>query len=263
MQPAASKKDRAEQQLKIARSNLLLMVGLTVVNVVLFLLGTETMLLFSATVPYLAVMTGVFTENTPFLIATIIFAAIILGLYLLCWAFSKKHYGWMITALVLFILDTLVMGGIYLSAGDFSGVLDVLIHAWVLYYLIIGVKSGHTLQKLASEEWATETVMPQEAMPPQNVPVNTMPLRLADTDSKARLFIEGDFAGCHVVYRRVKRTNELVINGYVYDEVEMLVEPPHALRAGFNGHLIEVGYNGTHSYISIDGQQAAQKLRLA
>ena len=69
-------------------------------------------------------------------------AVITVILYVLCWYMSKKRYGWMIVALVMFILDTLAMAGMYLGLGEISGILDVVIHAWVLYYLIIGVKYG-------------------------------------------------------------------------------------------------------------------------
>jgi hypothetical protein len=43
------------------------------------------------------------------------------------------------------------MIGLYIWVGEVSGVLDVLIHAWVLYYLFIGVKYGRELKNAPVE----------------------------------------------------------------------------------------------------------------
>ena len=74
--------------------------------------------------------------------------------------------------------------------------------------------------------------------------------------------MEADALGRAIVYRRVKRVNELVIDGRVYDEIEALVEFAHSLKAQLDGHLIEVGFDGwVHSYLKIDGQTVARKTR--
>ena len=49
---------------------------------------------------------------------------------------------------------------------------------------------------------------------------NSFVLRMADTDVKSRTLIVGEYEGYHIEVRRVKRTNELVIDGKVYDEYE-------------------------------------------
>lgn len=84
---------------KITRSNLLLMLALTLINVVFVFFESNTMMLFSATVPYII---GFYLGEYIFYI----FALVIMFLYLLCWFFSKKHYGWMIFETILFVLDT-------------------------------------------------------------------------------------------------------------------------------------------------------------
>lgn len=149
-------KAQAQKEYSAARSNLLLMIAFTVVNIALYFFGTGTMMLFSASVPYFSVIFGhVFTlelGSPIFLYAAIAIAVISLVAYLLCWIFSKKSYGWMIFALVLFIVDTLVMGAMYLFIlEDVSGILDVLVHIWVLYYLIIGVRRGAQMATLPEE----------------------------------------------------------------------------------------------------------------
>ena len=86
---------------------------------------------------------------------------------------------------------------------------------------------------------------------------------MADTTVKSRILLEADAAGHHICYRRVKRINELVIDGYVYADVEMLIETAHVLAAQLDGHVFQAGFDGVaHSYIRVDGAQVARKLRL-
>ncbi len=253
--------ENALKQTDIARKNLLLMLALTVVNIVFIFFDSETMMLFTASAPYYAVVFGYYSETTAYLIAGLAVAAVILILYLLCFIFSKKNYLWMVVALVLFSLDSVILVALYVWAEDVSGILDALIHVYILYYLIIGVKYGHELKNVSPEElnFAEENEAAEEEYPA----VDSRPIRRADTDVKFRVLIEGDYEGYHIAYRRVKRTNELVINGYVYDEVEMLVETPHELTANIGGKIIAVGINNSSfSYIAINGEQVAKKLRL-
>ncbi len=266
-QISGSERAIAQGKLKAARSNLLLMIVLTLLNIVLLFFKADYMLLFSATVPYFSVAVGMVSEISRFLIVGICLAAIILLAYLLCWIFSKKHYGWMIAALVLFIIDSLFMIGIYVISKDFSGVLDVVIHIWVLYYLVIGVKYGYRLKLLPKEE-ETEAAFEEEIygeeLPAEEAPGfdYSAPLRRADEDVKYRVLLENDSLGHHICYRRVKRVNELVIDGYVYDDVEMLIESAHALEAKIDGHAFQVGFDGLNIYLRVDGSTVVKKLRL-
>ncbi len=257
-------RERLQQQYATARSNLLLMLIFTVVNIVLLVAQTDTMFLFSATVPYFTIMMGILGENTIFLGICICITVIILVLYTLCWLLSKNRRGWMITALVLFILDTVALAALYLAAGDFSGIIDALIHVWVLYYLILGVVSSKKLRNLPPEEaQVTETNgETEETEDPEITPPETFAPRLAETDVKARILAEADAFGRHIVYRRVKRTNQLLIDGYVYDEIELLVEPAHVLSTTVDGHTVTVGFDGViTSFIDVDEQRIAKKKR--
>ena len=254
-----STREMIQQKYKTARNNLLLMLILTVINIILYLVGSDTMMLFSATVPYFGVIIGSVSGSQIFFIFCACIAVAILILYLLCWILSKDHYGWMIVALVLFIIDTLAMIGMYLGMGEISGILDVVIHVWVLYYLIIGVKYGKQLKNMPEEpvnELGAPSIEGEEF-------IHTPILRIADTTVKSRVLLEADAAGHHICYRRVKRINELVIDGYVYADVEMLMETAHALTAQMDGHVFQAGFDGVvHSYIRVDGVQVARKLRL-
>ena len=253
-QPATSPRQLAENKYKIARGNLLLMIVFTLLNIVLLFTGSDVMWLFSATIPYYVVIFGVVSEDAVFLTINVVIAAIGLLAYLLCWIFSKKRYGWMIAALVMFIVDTLAMVGLFLLAGEFSGIMDLVFHAWILYYLFLGVTNGRKLKQLPEEVVNAESAVPME---------NSNHIRWADPEVKHRVFLEAEAAGCRITFRRVKKVNELVINGYVYAEMEMLMESSHMLSAVVNGHLIQAGYEsaGSYSYINVDGVQVAKKMR--
>ena len=148
-----NERDLAIRKYASARSNLMLMLVFTVVNIVLLVANADIMLLFSATVPYVAAGLAAVDESGFLLIPCLAVAALSLAGYLICWIFSKKHFGWMIAALVMFILDSLCMVGLYVLGGNIAeGILDVVIHIWVLYYLIIGVRYGAKLRKLPEEE---------------------------------------------------------------------------------------------------------------
>ena len=141
----------------VARVNLLLMSILTVANVILFALGSDTYLLFSASIPmYLPIL---FVES---LVTYAILGVILTLPYLALWFFSKKSRGCMIGALVLFSLDCIVM--LYFAIGPYFAdwIIDIVFHAWVMYYLIMGVVHGNEAGK-EPEFVPLDTVLTPEA----------------------------------------------------------------------------------------------------
>ena len=132
-------------------------------------LGGSSYFLFSATIPYsLSIDGAYYTGKLPeefytdmpadaqffpdsYLAIMLGIAIAILAVYFLCFMLSKKFKtGWMITAAVMFVLDTLYMLFIYGVGVD--SVMDILLHVWVLYYLISGVVYGLKLKKLPEDE---------------------------------------------------------------------------------------------------------------
>lgn len=252
-----TERQKAQQMYNSARGNLLLMLVFTVINIILLVINTDVMFLFAASVPYYSMVFGLIEEVL--LMPAIMVTVISVAIYLLCWIFSKKHVGWMIAALVLFVLDTLFGAGLFFLLEDVSGVLDILIHIWVLYYLIVGVKYGIKLIKMPEDVLPEE----QEITSENSVLENTVYKRMADLNVKSRILLETEALNHKITYRRVKRINELVIDGYVYDDVEMLMETAHILTAVIDGHTIQVGYDGgSKSFALLDGEQIAKKLRL-
>jgi hypothetical protein len=155
---------RQETQMKYNRSraNLLLVLLFTVINLFTVTFG-DSYFLFSATIPmlfplgcagiaadpeFMAEMGLAAEDATTLMIVGLVIGIVLVIPYLLCWIFSKKRVGWMVAALVFFALDCLFL----LMTFDVSSIPDILIHAWVMFYLITGVKHGFALKKLPEDE---------------------------------------------------------------------------------------------------------------
>lgn len=156
-----------ESNFNKARANLLMMAVLSLVNVILILTNANLSFPFSATFPQIATAFGQGLAEaglgTPALVAGIVVALISIGLYVLCWFLCKKYRGAMVAALILFVLDCLCLIP-YLLESPGSMLIDVLFHAWVMYYLIIGVVAYAKLRRLPPEE-PLYTPYPDGAMP--------------------------------------------------------------------------------------------------
>ena len=158
-----------EQKYKTSRMNLLLVVVFTAVNLLLLATNSDMYFLFSAFIPYYITSIGmfvcgrypeeyyfdmaeeiVFLDHSAFAVFLVISVALTL-LYLLAWFMSKKNrVGWLIFALVLFGIDTVEM--LLITGISSELIFDILFHAWVFYYLILGINAHYKLKKLPPEE---------------------------------------------------------------------------------------------------------------
>lgn len=285
-----------ERQYLSARANLLLVIIATAVNLLLLVSNSDLYFLFSATIPYYIVTMGmyfcgrfpadayedlgtelVFLDNSVFVI-TLVVAVISILLYLLAWFMSSKNRGgWLIFALVLFALDS---AGLLLLYGlSLDKVLDIIFHAWGMYYLIVGVKAYNKLKYLPADQTdysmlganINNTVTTddgetgengenptEETVSYQNSPI----LRPADMSVKHKVLLQATVRNLDICYRRVNHTNELVVNGNVYAEKTAVVEFNHTLYAFVGGHNVTAGFQRSYSIITVDGVIIAQKLRL-
>ncbi len=283
---AATPKAMFETRYATARGNLLLIVVFTVINILLLMTGGDSYFLFSAFIPYVFAVFGmVYTGKMPeefygedyadielcddsILYVLLGIAAVIVILYLLSWIFSKKHIGWMIFGLIFFVIDTVFM---LLDGITADMILDIVFHGWVLVSLSMGITAHYKAKKLPveadiaaspSESFNFGGEQPEQPEQPDVAPDSAV-LRPADTEVKAKVFLEAESNGHKITYRRVKRVNELVIDGNVYAEMEALIESAHVLQAFVDGHLIQVGTDNTsHSFIIVDNETLARKLRL-
>ena len=140
------------KKFKSARSNLLLMIAMTTINLILIMVEASFSFLFTAFAPMFAL--AVFGELSMKAVGVAI-AIIILAMYLVCYFLSKKYRVFILIALILFILDTLILGAVILltlELQDASVLIDVGFHAWILYYLINGVIAWANMRKLPPEE---------------------------------------------------------------------------------------------------------------
>lgn len=268
---------KLENRYKGSINNLLVIVLFSVVNIVLLVTNADSYFLFSAFIPYFLADYGMyycgmypedyyydvgeieFLDKSYFVYALVI-AAVILLVYLLCWFMAKKKkIGWVIAALIFFALDTAAM--LFFMGINMDMFMDILIHIWVFGYLINAIVVYRKMKKAPETEEITEEAFVGQDYP--QIPQNSKVLRMADTDVKSKTFLEAEKFGHVIVYRRVKTTNELVVDGRVYDEYVALVEAPHNLVAEIDGHIFEAGMmNPAWSYIKADGEMLTKKIRL-
>lgn len=161
-----------------ARHNILLVVVFTLINIILLVTNSNSYFLFSASIPYFIVDLGMFLcgkypeeyylgeyagmelLNDTFFAVTLVAAAVILLMYLISWIFSKKpRVGWMIFALVFFIMDTI--GMLLLSGISTDMIIDVVFHGWVIVSLISGITSYFKVKKLPEEEPEVQELQPE------------------------------------------------------------------------------------------------------
>lgn len=165
-QAELSEQDKLLRRYGGARSNILLVIVMTLINSVLLILGSDTYFLFSASIPYYMTLSGLlYTGRMPaewyegvegfqpdpdsVLFFYIGIAAVIVAIYALCFFLSKKHgYGWVVFALVLFVVDT--VGMFYFMGSDV--VIDLIFHVWVLVSLVSGIFAILKYKKLEKNE---------------------------------------------------------------------------------------------------------------
>ena len=136
-----------------ARCSLLTIVLLSVLNV-FSMIFAETYFLFSAYLPqsfvYIGYDLAAESGDNLFLIVAGVMAVIVLIPYLLCWIFSKKRVGWMVGALCLFALDSVLFFFDFIAmiqVGEYGMIIDVVIRIWAIVSLILGVKYGFAAKK--------------------------------------------------------------------------------------------------------------------
>ena len=163
LQALAATRAAQEKRYNSARSNILIAVILTVVNMALY--SANSYFLFSAAVPYYLFTMGMLfgggfpdsfyleigVDPLPFdasiLFGMVIPAVLILAALFLCWLFSGKgRVGWMIAALVLFAVDT--VGMVLLETMSKNLILNIVFHIALIVYLVMGIAAHFKLKKL-------------------------------------------------------------------------------------------------------------------
>lgn len=168
----------------------------------------------------------------------------------------KRNYKWLIVFMGIMVADTMIL---YLHYGLSFG--DTVIELFCRGYFIVAMILGVMTVKLYDKAKAEEDRKAKQQSGGENA--DTLPLRVADMAQKHRILLEHRVENHHIVYRRVGKVNELVIDGMVYDEYIALAEFAHELKATINGTSISAGYNGlATSFITINKKVVAQKARI-
>ena len=198
-QKPVSMRQSLEGKYHSSRTNLLLIVAFSLINVIMLATGSGSYFLFSAYIPYATVLFGMlfcgklpaeyYTEDwasatfldDSFFAVMIAIAAVFVGLYLLAWFLSKKRVGWLVFALVFFALDTAAM--LWMQGISADSILDIVFHAWVIFSLVGGIRAHAALKKLPKEEPVADE--PRSVVPEQ--PVITEPTLNSDVNNGYKL----------------------------------------------------------------------------
>ena len=178
---AANELAKLTRRAQSARMDIIVVVLFTVVNIALMLFGSLTYFLFSVSLPYyfcyfMSLYTGrmpkeiygsewdgfQFLPDGLFWLAVVV-SVVVLAMYAVCFFASqskKKNedgsvtvsysMGWLIAALVLFSIDTLIyiIMMAVLIGFQMSMLIDLAIHIYVIVTLVMGVISAYKLKKL-------------------------------------------------------------------------------------------------------------------
>ena len=256
-QPFGSTRAQKLHQVYKSAGNWMFLIAIcTTFNIISLLLGGNYYLLLSSIAPFIIVLFGMIfcgvvpaelTEefaglqifDPPVLVFFILIAFAVIGFYLLSAIFSKKDkVGWLIFALVFFSIDSVITLLYYGLTIDV--ILDLLFHIIVVVSLARGVSAYYKFKKLPPEEQLTEKVETAELTPNENLTDSPI-LRPADFSVKSRILLEETFQNHKIIYRRVKRVNELIIDGNVYAEYQAFIEFNHGLFASVDGHNFIAG----------------------
>ena len=142
-----------ERKRMTGRSTLMLIMAFTLVNLVFLMTDLNTYFLFSAAAPYYGTLFCLewsgWNPGDTLVMGALLFDAVVLAVYFLCWILSKNGAGWLIAATVLFLLDTLALLTVpvffYITYGDI--LVDLLFHIWAIVELIQAVVSARKLQQ--------------------------------------------------------------------------------------------------------------------
>ena len=187
-----------------ARFNLLFMIILSAINFY-FLLSSERFYLpFSSSLSSYSLVLGVRAANDlgeiAFRTVGIIFACVVLLVYIYCYLRSKSNPFFLFMSFTIFIADTiaLVILTIVIQSYSILSFLDIGLHLMTIYFLYSGIKSERHLTKLVKETYdpANDEEISRENADDENEPLlygnyNNVIVKVKETDSIISLIING------------------------------------------------------------------------
>ena len=165
--------DLRQQVLKFekARNNLLAVILFTVVNLFLSAFNANLNFVFSATLPQLVfeVVKAIGSDagSNIFIIAGLIIAFITIIPYFIFWILARRARGLILAALIFFGIDSFLLIILVLDMeSKASFLLEIVFHAWILYYLITGVIAWFKLRDVSKDEFKAilQEIKPNKAV---------------------------------------------------------------------------------------------------
>lgn len=256
----------AVRRYRTARGSLLAMILVSVLNTVMAATGNyETYYVFCDYLAYYCAVYGrVFYEQSGemlYLILGCAAVAVILLPLLLCWIFSKKRRGWLIAALVMVSLDTLLIVVDAVGFQDISYLLSIAFHVWLIVELVLAIRAGkEAISELNAPPAAEDTEFHDAST--GELP-NTPCLGEPQQERKYRVLLQAQHGGRTIEVRRSYSLTELVIDGRLYGKQEGVVERAYRIVARVDGHEIATALQPNNvQTIEVDGKIVAKKFRL-
>ena len=278
MQDAA----KLQKRLNTAKSTILLIGALTIINTVLIAFNADVVFTFSAYVPQF--VTWLFMDIAADLqvkryLYIGIAIAILMGLiYVGIWFGAKKKNGFVVAALVLFCLDSAVLLYDVIVYADASFIIDIVFHIWAIVELVLGVGACVKLKKLPPQEQPSVqqySVDPAQADCYNPVPQNNMQTEMNEnsafyaespiirmSENKGRVSLSAQYNGMNVEVRRSKGLTELIVDGKVYAEKEGVLETEYTIYARVSGVLFSTSMTmQSVMYLYANEELLAKKIR--
>lgn len=218
-----------------ARFNLLFMILLSAINFYFLLSSEKFYLPFSSSLSSYSVVLGVRAANdlgdNMFKTFGIIFACIVLLIYLFCYLKSKSNAFFLFMSFTIFIADTiaLMLITIVISSYSILTFLDISLHFMTIYFLYSGIKSERLLAKLIKEsvknDNEAETLVCTNSSDDSKDGVllcgnyNNNVIEIVSIDDNTMMYINGD------VHKTLKTLDLNVFQLYaIVDEVEFIFD---------------------------------------
>ncbi len=262
------------------RYNLLFIVIMSVINIFLITSNSQMLLPYSSSISNYSVALGISESlksgSDSFRILGLIVACAILMALMVCYVLSKSKPLYLVISLSIVVADTIVLAVLEGVNGTITSpyvILDLIIHALAVFYIFTGIKAAKKLRALPAEEEKpqVEPVAPVEEPSEQNEGNEevfteenadededlTQPIGKYVDDGTQPL-VQGTFDGLNVFAVIRDDKAELVINGFVCDELDVSCEYEFQLRAFVNDIDFTFDYketeNGKVMYLYADDE---------
>lgn len=225
-----------------ARYNLMFMVILSIINIVFIITNGNAIMPFSCSI---ATYSTSFAIENSMLPVGLAISTIILAVLLICYYKSKNNVLFLVSPIGIIIVDTLALICIAIFSGSistFNFPVDLIFHIVSIFYLIKAIKAYKSLgdfnsisdemvnesKKNAYEHFDEEDDYDCDALEDISEPIG----KYIDDGTEPILSAEFNNFKIFVVVRNGKA--ELVINGYVCDELDVAYLSDYELNAIVN-----------------------------